>query len=272
MRRNLWSLLAAFSLLLFLFTACGGVAGTPAPEPDLATEIPETPVNHPEVVESEAPIQTGEPAVEVEATSVPDPLNKLFDLRSVKISLVGSRSGKGNRSIIAELDQAGNMHLYYSLPAVQFMELPEGLSLPEGDIQYEVYVIDGSAYVPSEEDPTWKTTPVSTDYFEVLLSQMHGLEGFTLWLDMLPAGSLQEASSEETGGFNTDKYAVSGTVGGQLITGALWYDQSSRALVKAELHVPASLDSDPAVPEIGEILITLNTEKAEIPSVTLPAN
>ena len=272
MRRNLYSLLAAASFLLFLITACGGAAGTPTPSTALETEVPETLVNTPEVVETEAPIQTQEPAGTVEAQPIPDPLNNLLGLRSVKISLNGSRTGGGNRSIVVEIDQAGNMHISYSMPAVTVKEMPEGLILPEGDIQYEVYVIDGSAYAPSEEDPAWTTTPVSADYVVELLSQMHGLEGFTLWLDMLPAGSLEAAGGEETGGFTTDKYAVSGAVSGQLITGALWYDQASHALVKAELHVPASLDSDPAEPESGEIVITLNAEKAEISPINLPSN
>lgn len=272
MKRRLYPVLVTASFLLLLVTACNGAGKTPAVAVTPGIEVTQTPLSDTELVETETPAQPGEAAGGAEVTPVPDPLNKLLGLRSVKISLAGSRSGTGNRSIAAEIDQAGNMHLNYSLPAIQVKDLPAGLSAPEEDTQYEVFVINGSAYVPSEEDPAWKTTPVSRDYFEVLLSRMHGLEGFTLWLDLLPAGSLQAAGSEETGGFSTDKYTVSGTVGGQLITGALWYDKDSHALVKAELHVPASLDSDPAEPETGEILITLDTEKAEITSVTLPAD
>jgi hypothetical protein len=73
------------------------------------------------------------------------------------------------------------------------------------------------------------------------------------------------------GGFTADKYTVSGVVSEQTISGALWYDPASHALVKAELHVPAALNSNPEAPESGEFVITLNAEKAEIAPITLPA-
>jgi hypothetical protein len=205
------------------------------------------------------------------AGAVPDPLNNLLEMRSVKINLTGLRPDGTSRSIQVEIDAIGNMHLRYTLPGINAENLPEGTDLSGAPSGYEIYVIDGKAYAPSESDPTWVTNPVDSDYAPVLKSQMHGLEGFTTWLDILPTGSLQAAGNETLGGFSTDKYTVIGMVDGQQITGMLWYDPQTHSLVKADLHIPAILNSDPANPESGEFLITLVAEKAEIQPVTLPS-
>ncbi|NJD59968.1 MAG: hypothetical protein FIA98_11285 [Anaerolineae bacterium] len=140
------------------------------------------------------------------------------------------------------------------------------------EITYEVYVISGKAYMPSTGDPSWANVPAEEDYLPTLSNQLHDLEGFSLWLDLLPKGSLTSAGSEQSGGFSVDKYTVNGLIGDQVITGALSYDQASHALVKSELRVPAVLDSDPEAPEAGEIVITLSASKADIPPITIPSD
>jgi hypothetical protein len=40
--------------------------------------------------------------------------------------------------------------------------------------------------------------------------------------------------------------------------------------MQAELHIPAALISTPDQPQSGELTITLKTEKADVPPVTLP--
>ena len=214
---------------------------------------------------------TAEPS-EDSSVSVPkpDPLNNLLDLRAIRITQVGLRPDGTSRAIQVEIDAIGNMHLVYTPPGITSEDLVEGTDISGISFGYEIFVIDGKAYAPTEEDTAWKTTPVDPDYIPVLKDQMHGLEGFTTWLDILPAGSLQAAGNETMGGFTTNKYEVLGVVDGQQITGALWYDQEMHSLVKAELHVPAVLNSDPANPESGEYLITLVAEKADIPLITLP--
>jgi hypothetical protein len=41
--------------------------------------------------------------------------------------------------------------------------------------------------------------------------------------------------------------------------------------VQVELHVPAALLRDPSKPQKGELKITLNAQKADVPPVSLPA-
>ena len=102
----------------------------------------------------------------------------------------------------------------------------------------------------------------------VLSNLLHGPNGPGLWLDLLPAGSLQSAGRTTVGGFDADKYTVNGTVHGQKITGSLWYE--SHALVQVELHIPAAL-LDPTQPAVqGELKITLAAQKASVPPVILP--
>ena len=278
MSRKFFSTLTAFCLIIFLAAAC---TLTPKPTTLPAPSSTENPAAAASPLETENSTATEETLVTEStaaanepsaAAAAPDPLNNLLEMRSVKIHLAGLRPDGTSRSIEVEIDAAGNMHLQYTLPAINPADLPEDTNLSTDPTRYEIYVIDGNAYAPSDSDPSWTTNPVDTQYADVLSSQMHGLEGFTTWLDMLPAGSLQAAGSEEVGGFATDKYTVTGTVDSQTISGSLWYDPATHSLVKAELHVPAALNSDPEKPERGEYLITLTTEKAEVTAVALPAN
>jgi len=278
MRECRFSRLIALCLVLIMAAACNF---TPERSSTVTSPALETPAAaaSPQVVENAtATVQTQDmtsaPAEnETSATvTVPDPLDNLLEMRSIKISLSGVHADGTSRSIDVEIDSTGNMHLQYTRPIPASEGLPEGITLPEIVPSYEVYVIDGKAFAPSESDPTWVDNPVDADFIPVLSGQMHGLDGFTTWLDLLPAGSLQPAGNETVGGFSTDKYSISGLVDGQQISGMLWYDPQTHALVKAEMHIPASLNSDPANPESGEILITLAAEKAEIPPITLPSN
>ena len=77
--------------------------------------------------------------------------------------------------------------------------------------------------------------------------------------------------TETVGGFACDRYKVNGTVGDQVITGTIWVDPEAFALIKAELHVPAALLAAPDEPASGEVKVTLNVEKADVPAVQLPA-
>ena len=266
MRRADISKFFALCLVVLTITACRSTSDLPVISSPQVTQNPAA------TDQAQVPENTATASEVSAAVTVPDPLNNVLDLRSVKINLTGLRPDGTSRSIVVEIDALGNMHLQYTQPRINPADLPEGTDLSAVAIGHEVYVIDGKAYSPSESDPAWVTNPADPDYVPVLKSQMHGLEGFTTWLDILPAGSLQAAGNETLGGFSTDKYTVLGVVDGQQITGMLWYDQQTHSLVKAELHIPAILNSDPENPESGEYLITLAAEKAEIPPVTLPSN
>ena len=150
-------------------------------------------------------------------------------------------------------------------------DLPNPENLSGVTSKHEIFVIDGKAFVPSETDPEWVNNPIDTEYMNTFSNQTHNFCGFTTWLDILPAGSLQSAGSETQGGFSTNKYTIKGTVSDQSIMGTLWFDDSTHALVKAEIHVPNTLNSDPENQESGETVIQLDAEIKEVDPVTLPA-
>ena len=198
-----------------------------------------------------------------------DPLDRLLGMRSIQFNLTALRPDGTSRSLQAEIDTSGNMHLKLHASVVLPPGLPEKFSstlkLPE---ESELYVVDGKYYQLDDQNPAWTTTPLAQDYGVVLSNLLHGPNGPGLWLDLLPAGSLQSAGRTTVGGFDADKYTVNGTVHGQKITGSLWYE--SHALVQVELHIPAAL-LDPTQPAVqGELKITLAAQKASVPPVILP--
>jgi hypothetical protein len=219
---------------------------------------------------SSAPEQEtpGDEAASVE--NEPDPLDRLLSMRSIKINLTALRPDGTKRTIDVEIDSAENMRVKYNLPAMDPKILPEGVDPTELPTSYEMYVVDGNAYEPSDLDPAWMTTPYGKDFGKTLSDQMHGMDGPALWLDILPEGSIRAAGNETVGGFAADKYAVNGTIDGQRITGTLWFEPQADALVQAELHVPATLLGDPSISQQGELKISLNAQKADIPTVTMP--
>jgi hypothetical protein len=199
-----------------------------------------------------------------------DPLERLLEMRSIHFNLTALQPNGTERSVPGEIDSSGNMHLKLhdsvSLPPDMAEKFSTTLKGPEDS---ELYVVDGKTYQPDAQNPAWMTTPVAEDYGVVLSNQLHGPDGPGLWLDLLPAGSLQPAGGESVGGFAADKYTVNGMVHGQKITGSLWY--YAHALVQVELHIPAGL-LDPTKPAAqGELKITLETQKADVPPVTLPS-
>lgn len=257
--------LAVLLVFLFSLAACGNKtspAGQPATEK--ATSVA--------TAEPSFSPETDEPVEKTADVELPDPLNNLLSLRGIRFSLTSVRSDGTSRSISGEIDAVGSMRLTYAKPENSLQEIDPELTGIMPAMTYEIYLINGTAYTSAEVDPAWADRPLDPDYLPVLSSQLHSLDGFTLWLDMLPAGSLQPAGSEKVGGFAAEKYMVNGLIGDQPITGALWYEPSTHSLIQAELHVPAALDSDPETPESGEILITLSTEKVEVQPLPVLTN
>lgn len=199
-----------------------------------------------------------------------DPLERLLEMRSIQFTLTALQPNGAMRSVQGEIDNTGNMHLklHDSLPLPPDMA-EKSSTTSKNPEDSELYVVDGKAYQPDDQNPAWMTTPVAENYGVVLSHQLHGPNGPGLWLDLLPAGSLQPAGGETVGGFAADKYTVNGTVHGQKITGSLWY--AAHVLLQVELHIPAAL-LDPTKPAAqGELKITLQTQKADVNPVTLPA-
>ena len=232
---------------------------TPAPQGSTGAATPTTPLPQG---------STGE-ATQPTTPAGLDPLDRLLGMRSIQFNLTALQPDGTSRSLQAEIDSSGNMHLKFHSSVALPPGLPEKfnstLKFPE---ESELYMVDGKAYQLDDQNPAWTTTPLATDYGMVLSNLLHGPNGPGLWLDLLPAGSLQSAGRATVGGFAADKYTLNGTVHGQKITGSLWYE--SHALVQVELHIPAAL-LDPTQPAAqGELKITLAAQKASVPPVILP--
>jgi outer membrane protein assembly factor BamB len=198
-----------------------------------------------------------------------DPLERLLEMRSIQFNLTALQPNGTERSVQGEIDSTGNMHLKFHSSVALPPGLPEKfnstLKFPE---ESELYVVDGKAYQLDDQNPAWTTTPLARDYGMVLSNLLHGPNGPGLWLDILPAGSLQSAGRETVGGFAADKYTVNRSVHGQKISGSLWYE--SHALVQVDLHIPAALLDPTKTAAQGELKITLEAQKASVPPVILP--
>ena len=210
---------------------------------------------------------TGEVSRDIPAG--PDPLDRLLELRSIQFNLTALQPDGASRSVQGEIDSAGNMHLKLHSPVPVLSDLPENfnmdLKLPE---ESELYVVDGKAYQPDDQNPTWMLEPVANDYVKNLSGLLHGPDGPGLWLDLLPAGSLKPAGQATVGGFAADKYMVNVRVHDQIITGSLWYE--SHALVRVELHIPAALFAPDMPAPQGELKVTLDVQKTAVSPVMLP--
>ena len=201
----------------------------------------------------------------------PDPLDHLLALNSVQINLDITRPDKSSRSIQINTDKNGNMDLKFKESAPDASDLPKGFDPKAIKTDSELLVVAGKAYLRSDLDPNWMSTPVDDNYPQSLAQELHGMDGPALWMNMLPDGSIQAGGKETVGGFAVDKYVVNGKVKNQVISGTLWEEPQSDALVQAELHVPGALMSPPDHPQPGELKIVIKAQKADVPTVALPA-
>lgn len=264
-RRNLhltrWSIVLFIvpAMLACIFFQRPAAEATPSPVPENPGEPTST------TAASEDPPASDEPAPDE-----PDPLDYLLDLRSVRFNLTASYPDETSSSVQAEIDAAGSMHLKFTAPNMEPPDMPEEFKPPTLPLDFEIYVIDEIDYQLNSEDNRWSANTEPTDYRNKLSEQLHGPAGPGLWLDLLPDGSLQSAGEESVGGFTTEKVTVNGLVADQTITGSLWFDTESYALVQVELHVPAALLSAGEEPVQGELKITLEAQKADVPPISVP--
>ena len=201
----------------------------------------------------------------------PDPLDHLLALHSVQIDLSINRPDGSSSSMHIDTDQIGNMHILSNESAPDAKDLPKGFDPKAIKSDSELWVVAGKSYLPNNEDANWMNTPLDSSYLKTLSQELQGMDGPALWLNMLPDGSIQPAGKETVGGFAADKYTVNGKVDNQIISGTLWEEPQSDALVQAELHVPGALLSSPDQPQAGEMKIVLKAQKADVPAVNLPA-
>ncbi|MDR3575698.1 MAG: hypothetical protein P4L50_17700 [Anaerolineaceae bacterium] len=259
------------TLVVFLI----GLASLACALPQLpsATDTSNTPAAPQPSAKTGAPAgqETPAPADSQDDILRPGPLDHLLTLHSVQINLDISRPDGSSRSMQIAADKTGNMDikLNQNNPA-DAADLPKEVGSITPNTASELLVVDGKSYLHSGKDPDWMEHPLDGDYPQTLAQELHGMDGPGLWLDILPDGSIQAAGQESVGGFAADKYTVNGKVDNQVISGTLWEEPQSDALVQAELHVPGALLSPPDQPQPGELKITLKAQKVDVPLVTLP--
>ncbi|HMD89314.1 MAG TPA: hypothetical protein VKF38_09145 [Anaerolineaceae bacterium] len=200
-----------------------------------------------------------------------DPLDHLLALHSVQIDLSTARPDNSSLSIHIDIDSSGNMHIKSNESAPDTKFIPQGFDPKAIITNSEIWVVAGKSYVPNDQDPNWVSNPVDNNSLQTLSMELHGMDSPALWLNMLPDGSIQPAGTETVGGFAADKYTVNGKVDNQTISGSLWEEPQSDALLQAELHIPGALLSDPSQPQTGELKIELKAQKANVQPLTLPA-
>ena len=267
------------TLILIWMTAMACAFGQhPTNSPSQPGSGPTAPAAIQPIAPSPLPAAT-EPSINVPTQAVtsqdeilqPDPLDHLLEMRSIQFNLTVTRLDGTIRSLDAEIDSAGNMHLIFGYQGFDLTGMPKDFDPKALPASAEIFVIGSKAYLPDAQDPKWQTTPFDENYPASLSLELHGLESPALWLNILPPGSIQPAGQETVGGFAADKYSVDGKVDGQMISGTLWEEPQADALVQAELHIPAALLSPPDQPVSGEMLITLKAQKKDVASVVLPA-
>jgi hypothetical protein len=259
-------------LMVIWMTAMACVIGqhpTSSPTAPAAVQ-PNAPTPLPAATEQSAEIPTQASAPQDELLQ-PDPLDHLLGMRSIQFNLTVTRPDNTIRSLDAEIDSAGNMHLLFGYQGFDLTGMPKDYDPKALPASVEMFVIGGKAYLPDAQDPNWRTTPFDENYPANLTLELHGIESPAMWLNLLPPGSIQSAGQATVGGFTADKYSVDGSVDGQKISGTLWEEPQADALVQAELHIPAALLSPPDQPLSGEMLITLKAQKKDVAPLVLPA-
>ncbi len=245
--------------ILVLTLACnflgGSTPGTQSPDAETPGSLPEsgkeTPNNLPES-DKEALTQID---LWLEATS---------SLRSVNLELVTSYSKLEPKTLSAQIDSTGNVHLSLA------MQLPEEVAAtPDapspGD--FELFIVDGMAYTRiGEENP-----PTQDDsYLSMLSDTLTGPEGPGLWLNILPEEDYTLAGKESYEGFNTAKYIVDGQLEKGTVTGIIWVADQLDALIGAELTISEGLFFPPGSNQGGDVQIRLTVHQAEVQAITLP--
>lgn len=243
--------------LLVLLAACilpARLSGTSTP-----SEAPPADTTSPQ------PIETAASPEQVETAVGTDMIHATLSLRSVSMTLSAVYPDGPVRSLEAQVDASGNVHLTqpFSLPPdVQLESTPESKDWN----QFEVYIVSGHAYILTGEGEVTEA-PASMTMLEEAL---RGPEGPGLWLVLVGTRDLEPAAHEQVGGFKVIRYPVNAALEEGAITGTLWMDETSLALVRADLKISPLLFSNPASPANGDLSITLDVVRKDIPEIKLP--
>jgi len=187
-------------------------------------------------------------------------------LPSTNLELVTEYSDREPKRLFAETDSAGNTHLSIAVPVSPafYADQPSDAPLP-GD--FELFIVDGKAYsrIGGEGEAVQNDS-----YLTMLVDALNGPEGPGLWLNIVPDQDYTPAGTEAHGGFTTAKYTVEGSLENGGVSGTIWVDSLSNALVGAELTVAEGLFFPPGSNGSGDVRITLTVRQITVPAITLP--
>lgn len=194
-----------------------------------------------------------------------DMLARTLALRSIRLSLTTTDPDGESRSLTAEIDARGNLHLVepYDLGA----ELQATVTPPEaGWGEFELFIVDGHAY------PRMSGEAVTLDdtYLTTLEATLRSPDGPGMWLLWAGTEELEPAAHEDMGGFSAIRYPVDATLGDGTIQGTIWMDEASLALVRAELSISPALISTSADRAGGPLEIRFEVERSDVPPIELP--
>ncbi len=245
---QLLRILISLALLVLLAAAC--ILPTRLPGSSTPSESP--------------PVNTASPE-QVGTAAGPDMISATLGLRSVSITLSASYPDGSVHSLFAQIDASGNIHLTqpFSLPPdVQLERTPES----DGWNQFEIYIVNGHAYTLTGGEEISEDAILLT----VLEDALRGPQGPGLWLIWAGTKDLEPAAHEQAGGFSAIRYPMNAALEEGTITGTIWMDGVSLALVRADLKISPLLFSDPASPANGDLSIKLDVVREDIPQIKLP--
>lgn len=185
-------------------------------------------------------------------------------LRSVEMTVQTAFPGGNPERIFISVDASGNQRIEMTTPVPEDSTItPES---PDWNV-YEIFMVGGAAYTRMGRTGSADPAPVEN---EALRKILYAPTGPGMWLILLPEDSFSPAGQETKGGFQAERYAVSGSLDDALIQGEFWVDTETGALVGASLSLAEGLFRPVESGTGGWVTIDFSVEKADVPYITVP--
>jgi hypothetical protein len=200
-----------------------------------------------------------------EMEEVTDPrVEGTLALRSVQMELQADIPGADANRTLIFVDAVGNVRMETALPIYEdSMVTPDS---PDWNV-FEIFIVDGLGYVRSGKTGNAEANLLQNTALSDIL---YFPTGPGMWLILLPEESFTSAGKESKGGFDAVKYTVDGLLELGQILGEFWVDESTGALVGANLSLAKSFFY-PFEESTGEVVtITFLVEKADVAPITVP--